>query len=74
MKISHTNHSVCLKPAAANRKNMINEMRLSINKWTSPMRQTISSHSLMVWALRTTQQKPVDKGFLGSLSMEPITS
>lgn len=40
----------------------------------SPMRLTISSHSLTVLALSTTQQNPVDWGVSGeSLKMEPIT-
>lgn len=42
--------------------------------WTdSPIRQTISSHSLMLGALSTTQQNPVDDGVSGeSLWREPM--
>lgn len=44
--------------------------------WTdSPIRQTISSHSLMLGALSTTQQNPVDDGVSGeSLWREPMVT
>lgn len=78
-----TNHSVCLKPAAVKEKQMTNckgggckddlNYEPFKNCYASPIRQTISSHSLMMRALSTTQQKPVDERVSGeSLWRKPM--
>lgn len=80
--VCHTNHSVCLNPVAVGGgkyKCLVFEwhackhMTASESRDASPILQTMSSHSLMLLARSTTQQKPVDWGVSGeSLWTQPI--